>query len=368
MQNKEFKNLKMFTSNNQPVYLYGPSGAGKGYAVRVLADELGLDFYFTGAVLESYSLTGFIDAKGEYVETTFYQAFTKGGIYFFDEMDTSAPEAIIKFNEAMANREVDFPLIKDKKGNVVGGGRTKAHPDFVVVAAGNTNGKGATNEYNGRSKIDAATMNRFALIEWDYDEEVEKMIINKNAPHLDAEEFMQLTRLIRKAALTTETEIIFSTRTIENITKIAGNEGHKLTTDDEKAEFGRLLLKSFIYQGLEENDLLSFKRYISDIELDLKDVALKAMFDLMKQEASAISHSDVTLAAVAALVNVDESQFENINEANYRRVAKAITEKSSEGLLDEEQVKVIAKELAALWNESENKTDIQLWAFAELLK
>lgn len=174
------------------------------------------------------------------------------------------------------------------------------------------------------------------------------MIINKNAPHLDAEEFMQLTRLIRKAALTTETEIIFSTRTIENITKIAGNEGHKLTTDDEKAEFGRLLLKSFIYQGLEENDLLSFKRYISDIELDLKDVALKAMFELMKQEASAISHSDVTLAAVAALVNVDESQFENINEANYRRVAKAITEKSSEGLLDEEQVKVIAKELAAL--------------------
>lgn len=69
-----------------------------------VAEALGLDFYFTNAVTQEYKLTGFIDANGNYQETQFYKAFTKGGLFFLDEMDASIPETLIILNAAIANR------------------------------------------------------------------------------------------------------------------------------------------------------------------------------------------------------------------------------------------------------------------------
>ena len=51
------------------------------------------------------------------------------------------------------------------------------HPDFKVVCAGNTFGSGSTLQYTGRNKLDAATLDRFMIIEWDYDKELEKNLI-----------------------------------------------------------------------------------------------------------------------------------------------------------------------------------------------
>lgn len=145
-----------------PVFLSGPSGAGKNYMVKQIADGLGLEFYFTNAVTQEYKLTGFIDANGTYHETQFYKAFTKGGLFFLDEMDASIPEVLVILNAAIANGYFDFPT-----------GKVDAHPDFRVVAAGNTLGTGADAQYTGRYCLDRASLDRFAVVSIDYSPSVD---------------------------------------------------------------------------------------------------------------------------------------------------------------------------------------------------
>ena len=50
----------------------------------------------------------------------------------------------------------------------------RAHADFRCIGAANTYGSGATHDYVGRTRIDAAFLQRFgAAIQWDYDEKLE---------------------------------------------------------------------------------------------------------------------------------------------------------------------------------------------------
>jgi hypothetical protein len=152
-----------------PVFLTGKAGTGKNVICKQVAKALNLDFYFTNAVTQEYKLTGFIDANGKYHETQFYQAFTKGGLFFLDEMDASVPETLVILNAAIANRYFDFPT-----------GRVEAHPSFRVIAAGNTLGTGADINYTGRYSLDRASLDRFALIKIDYSPNIENAITNSN--------------------------------------------------------------------------------------------------------------------------------------------------------------------------------------------
>lgn len=152
-----------------PVFLSGPAGTGKNVICKQVAEALGLDFYFTNAVTQEYQLKGFIDANGTYHETQFFKAFTQGGLFFLDEMDGSIPETLIILNAAIANRYFDFPT-----------GKFEAHPNFRIIAAGNTVGTGADIEYTGRFQLDASSLDRFALIFVDYSPAIENSITNGN--------------------------------------------------------------------------------------------------------------------------------------------------------------------------------------------
>lgn len=132
--------------------------------MKQVAEALGLDFYFSNAVTQEYKITGFTDAMGTFQESQFYKAFKNGGIFFLDEMDASIPEVLVILNAAIANRYFDFPAPI---------GYVEAHPDFRVVAAGNTLGQGASIEYVGRAQLDAASLNRFAVIKVGYDRNIE---------------------------------------------------------------------------------------------------------------------------------------------------------------------------------------------------
>lgn len=166
VRNVVFPKVLALLKANIPVYLYGPAGSGKNVLAKQLADEMGLKFYYANCVLTKFDLVGYGDANGNYVSTPFCKAFTEGGLFMLDEFDASAEEAAITLNAALANRYFDFPVI----GNV------EAHPDFKIIAAGNTCGRGADEEYTGRSCLDAATLDRFAMLKVDYDERVERKI------------------------------------------------------------------------------------------------------------------------------------------------------------------------------------------------
>ena len=146
------------------VYMYGPAGSGKTTIAKHAAQAFGLDFHFTGAVLQKYELLGFIDAGGVYQTTSFRQAFELGGVFLFDEMDASSAAALIAFNAAIANGICAFP---DKT--------ITAHKDFLVCAASNTNGNGASNAYL-RNKLDKATLDRYQFLEVGYDLKLERAV------------------------------------------------------------------------------------------------------------------------------------------------------------------------------------------------
>lgn len=162
LAHKQLADVIKWLSVDASVYLAGPAGSGKTTIARQCAEALGVDFYFSGAIFHKYELLGFIDAGGTYQETDFRRAFECGGVFLFDEIDASEASALVAFNAAIANRVCSFP---DKMVN--------AHPDFRVIAAANTRGKGATREYTGRNPLDAATLDRYAIIDIDYDQGIE---------------------------------------------------------------------------------------------------------------------------------------------------------------------------------------------------
>ena len=160
---EKFDQILTATIDNEPLYFFGPAGTGKSYLARQLAKAMDIEYYYTNNVTDEVQIKGFIDANGRFHETEFYKAFTRGGIFLLDELDASIPETLTMLNEAIANGYFPFP-----------NGKVTAHPDFHCVAAGNTFGTGADNEYTGRYQIDAATLNRFGVVRVDYDERIER--------------------------------------------------------------------------------------------------------------------------------------------------------------------------------------------------
>jgi len=79
-----------------------------------------------------------------------------------DEMDAGNANVITSINQALANGYCAFP-----------DGMITKHEDFVIIASANTYGTGANREYVGRTQLDAATLDRFAVIDWNYDEALE---------------------------------------------------------------------------------------------------------------------------------------------------------------------------------------------------
>lgn len=205
IRHEKFNTILQFVKSSIPVYLYGPAGSGKNVICEQIAKELNLDFYFTNSVMDPTEIEGYRDAAGVYHETEFFRAFTKGGIFMLDEADGSIPEAMIRLNAALANRYFVF-----------GGKRYLAHPNFRVIAAGNTIGEGATEEYNGRCKMDAATLDRFASIHIDYCKDIEKAVSKNDA------EILEFVRDLRKSAEKSHINMILGYRCMVRLSEMKG--------------------------------------------------------------------------------------------------------------------------------------------------
>jgi len=144
-------------------FLVGPAGTGKTTAAEKIAEHLGLAFHFNGAIDSEYKLSGFIDAHGRIVSTPFRKAYAQGGVYLFDEVDSSLPSACLAFNAALANGAYAFPG-EDSL--------TPRSPNCIIIASGNT-WFGPDGNYVGRFKQDAAFLDRFVRVPWPIDEKFE---------------------------------------------------------------------------------------------------------------------------------------------------------------------------------------------------
>ena len=204
IHHERYDTIKMMLECNIPIYLAGPAGSGKNFTVEQIAWELGWNFYFSNSVQQEYKLDGFIDAGGKYHETEFYKACTDEHdcIFFLDEMDASIPEVLINLNAAIANGYYNFPT-----------GRVNLdHVHFV--AAGNTVGSGADEMYSGRMVLDQATLDRFAIIDFDYSRRIEMSISHNNS------ELVDFIHSLRKEAEENGIRATFSYRCITMVTKL----------------------------------------------------------------------------------------------------------------------------------------------------
>ena len=172
LQHIEFERILKTLSAGVPVALVGPAGSGKTTIVYNVSKALGMSFASQSVSAQSttFDFFGYKNAKGDYVPTMFRDKYENGGVFLLDEFDAGNPNVLAALNQATSNTIAPFP---DKM--------VEKHKDFLIVMAGNTFGGGGTLEYVGRNKIDAATLDRFAFIYVDYDEDLErKLSTNKD--------------------------------------------------------------------------------------------------------------------------------------------------------------------------------------------
>ena len=171
------------------VMLVGGAGSGKTFmaqqmhkALAKMLDQADYAFGMSGAMHQAYEVRGYMDANGNYVESSFVKCFRDGGLFLFDEIDGSNPQALVALNASLENEFSDFPC-----------GVVKRHPNFRMIACANTYGRGADREYVGRNQLDGATLDRFKpIVDFDYDLSLEQAV-TPNA------KFTKVVQTLRKA-------------------------------------------------------------------------------------------------------------------------------------------------------------------------
>lgn len=213
------------------VFLVGEAGTGKSTVLEQIAKENGWQFFSTNAIQQEYKLTGFIDAGGNYHDTQFYKAATCKDecIFFIDEIDASIPEVLTLLNTAIANGYFEFPV-------------GKVHFNKIhFVAAGNTVGSGADDNYTGRMVLDMASLDRFQIIDFDYDEKIETYLANGNKA------LVQFIRSMRQQAREKGIRAVFSYRAIIATRKLLDA---KVTLEN--------ILKISVFKGLDKDTIKTF--------------------------------------------------------------------------------------------------------------
>jgi MoxR-like ATPase len=162
------------------VYMKGAAGSGKTHVAQQIADIMGLALTpmqfdgFTSPIL----IKGYMDAQGKFSDTPVYQWLKSkdGGVLFVDEFDRGREDTLVCFNSLLANKYQMFA-----NGEVLT--MTDKH---VIIAAGNTAMKGSDGVYTSARKQDASVLDRFVVVEWDYDTKLERTLAVSINPEFGA--------------------------------------------------------------------------------------------------------------------------------------------------------------------------------------
>lgn len=204
-EEEELKNLRHYKTDDLIetlkatglAYLVGPAGTGKStLAMDACAELFGVpkdDFKFNEHFAQisfspdttSGEMVGRCDINGVFHRSEVVRVFAEGGLILFDEIDNADASMLVKLNTAIANGTFATPE-----------GLVRKNKKTVIVCTANTYGTGPDAMYVGRTRLDAATLDRFvcSTIEVDYDVKLEK----KLAHFLPAEKRMWLENFVKK--------------------------------------------------------------------------------------------------------------------------------------------------------------------------
>lgn len=193
--------------------LVGPAGTGKSMMARQAAEAFGQEFHALslGPTTPMSKIFGYYDAHGNYHGTPFRRAFEHGGLMLLDELDSGHPGLLAELNQALSIRSCAFA-----------DGMVGAHPDFRLVATANTYGTGGDRQYVGRQALDAATLDRFVVVDVPVDEELEERVALAHAPARadDARRVLEEVRRLRATAAEKRLPVMFSPRACIDAAKL----------------------------------------------------------------------------------------------------------------------------------------------------
>ena len=200
---KSFEDLLIVAQCRQHAFLTGAAGSFKTSSAEKVAEVLELEHSAVSVCAQTTASTllGYMNAVGDYVSTEFRKRYEHGGVFILDEIDNGNANVLAVLNSALANGSCAFP-----------DGMVKRHEDFILVATANTYGTGANAQYVGRNALDAATLDRFNTIQWDYDEDLEYSICPT--------EWCKHVQLIRKAVANLGIKTVISPRATFNGQKL----------------------------------------------------------------------------------------------------------------------------------------------------
>ena len=213
-EHKNFPTLVHLLADRQHVMLIGPTGGGKTTAVmhatRALLDKDGnaLKFFAKPCTMTDTSSDwfGYNSAHG-YEPSLFRLAYEHGGVFVAEEIDAGNPSITTGMHMAVENGVGPFP-----------DAMVPMHPDFRFVSTANTWGHGADRQYVGRNPLDAATIDRFWQMDWDYDEQLERVVAVELALAVShehekmAHEWVSFVQQIRRRAFEAREQMVVSPR------------------------------------------------------------------------------------------------------------------------------------------------------------
>ncbi|TFH48660.1 MAG: AAA family ATPase [Lysobacterales bacterium] len=228
------------------VLLVGPAGCGKSYMAKQIADALSRAYgtlHCSAGVSES-QVTGWLLPVGEggkfsFVPSQFAALYLAGdAVFLIDEIDAADPNMLTVLNGALANGALHIPQCAEKP-------EWKRGENVALMAAANTYGTGADASYVGRNQLDAATLDRFYVVQMDYDSALEADIGGieykpgaawSAAPDATAQELRELAAWVlelRERVATSKIRRIISTRTIQKAiaARIAGIPAAEVKAD-----------------------------------------------------------------------------------------------------------------------------------------
>ena len=225
------------------VMLVGPTGSGKSHLARQVAEALGHELASVSctAGMSEGQLTGRLIPTGkggkfQFATTEFVRCYEEGGVFLLDEMDAADPNVLLVVNQALANGHLPLP-------NRIGNPVAKRHPNFVMIVACNTWGRGADRMFTGRARLDESTLDRFRAgrVTMEYDQVLEAKLLRDK-------DLCETLWSIRERIFANRMERVVSTRFFADSQRLldAGFTAEyclqQLTmgwTEDEKARVGR---------------------------------------------------------------------------------------------------------------------------------
>lgn len=181
-----FEKVLKLTAARLNVMLVGPAGCGKTHLFSMVAKAMGKrhDSISLSAGVTEAHLTGRLLPTGEggrfvYTPSPFVTMYTEGGWFLLDEIDGADPNVLLCSNQATANNGFSIEARAASGLDT----RVERHPDAVIMATANTFGTGAGALYVGRNQLDAATLDRWYVVQMDYDKAYEERLAPSQVTH-----------------------------------------------------------------------------------------------------------------------------------------------------------------------------------------